>query len=215
MTVDHIFIFSNQAGEEADDLTHFGFTEGSSRIHLGQGTINRKFYFENFFLEVLWVRDEAEIRSETTAATKLWERSQFAINNHSRFGLCFVNTEETDNLFQNSKSYQPNYFPEGMSIDIIPNEDQSQLPWTFRLPYRGKQKKTTEPINHTNGVQQLTKVVFDSADVNLKNQFINEIEKNSFVRFKASHKNHLTLEFDQHRQGKQKEFPELQLTILY
>ncbi len=215
MLVDHIFIFSTQTGKEADDLVRFGFTEGSSRVHSGQGTMNRKFYFENFFLEILWVHDKTEIQNDVTAPTKLWERSQFAINDYSPFGLCFVNTEATDLLFQEAKQYQPNYFPKGMSIDIITNEAQPQLPWTFRLPYRGTQQKTTEPINHINNIQQLTNIVFEVADASLENSFVKTIEKNSYVHFKASHKNHLTLEFDQNKQGKQQEFPALQVTIVY
>ena len=76
-------------------------------------------FFENFFLEVLWVIDETEIRSELTSKTKLWERSQFNKNNFSPFGLCLVNSKMTDKLFEQSQIYQPNYFPKGMSIDII------------------------------------------------------------------------------------------------
>jgi len=72
MEIDHIFIFSKNDGKEADKLVEFGLTEGSNRIHPGQGTTNRKFYFENFFLEVLWVIDETEIRSDLTSKTKLW-----------------------------------------------------------------------------------------------------------------------------------------------
>ncbi|MFK7787387.1 MAG: hypothetical protein AB8B56_19845 [Crocinitomicaceae bacterium] len=39
MEVDHIFIFLDNQGKEADELLEFGFTEGSSRRHPGQGTI--------------------------------------------------------------------------------------------------------------------------------------------------------------------------------
>lgn len=53
--IDHIFIFSNTNGREADDLVSSGLAEGSNRIHKRQGTMNRKFYFENFFLQILWV----------------------------------------------------------------------------------------------------------------------------------------------------------------
>jgi len=215
MLVDHIFIFSNTAGKEADDLVHFGFTEGSNRIHPGQGTVNRKFYVENFFLEILWIHDKAEIKSKTTSITKLWERSQFQKNNCSPFGLCFVNTDDTDALFQDAKKYQPNYFPNGMSIDIITNEYQPQFPWTFRLPYKGAKKKTTEPTQHANNIKQLTRVTFDIAKTKIQNDFTKLIAKNSIVTFKASNSNHLTLEFDKHQQRKRKEFPALQLTILY
>ena len=88
--IDHIFIFSSCEGKEADELVQFGLTEGSSRIHPGQGTMNRKFYFENFFLEILWVYNQAETQSEQTIATKLWERSNFQTNNYSPFGLCLA-----------------------------------------------------------------------------------------------------------------------------
>ncbi len=128
MEIDHIFIFSSNDGKEAEHLVDFGLTEGSSRLHPGQGTTNRKFYFENFFLEILWVVNEEEIQSELTSKTKLWERSQFEKNGHSPFGLCLINSESTDKLFEKSEIYQPNYFPEGMSIDIITNEKHPQFP---------------------------------------------------------------------------------------
>ena len=41
LNIDHIFIFSNKGGKEADELVEFGLTEGSSRLHPGQGTTNR------------------------------------------------------------------------------------------------------------------------------------------------------------------------------
>jgi len=64
MTIDHIFIFTTDFGKIADELIEFGLTEGSGRVHIGQGTTNRKFYFDNFFLEIIWVHNEKEINSE-------------------------------------------------------------------------------------------------------------------------------------------------------
>ena len=197
MEIDHIFIFSNNDGKEADKLVEFGLTEGSNRIHPGQGTTNRKFYFENFFLEVLWVIDEAEIRSDLTSKTKLWERSQFHKNHFSSFGLCFVNSKLTDKLFEQSQIYQPNYFPKGMSIDIITNEKNANLPWTFRLPYRGEKKAHNEP---TNKDEKEFKTYFKSCEN---------------IEFKNGQRNHLTLEFDNKSQKKEMEFNELNLTIKY
>ena len=109
MHIDHIFIFSQNQGQEADELVNFGLTEGSSRVHTGQGTTNRKFYFENFFLEILWVHKEKEIRSEPVATTRLWERSNFESNSLLPFGLCLANTDDTDTIFQGSNRYQPEY----------------------------------------------------------------------------------------------------------
>ncbi len=215
MEVDHIFIFSRNNGEEADDLVDFGLMEGSSRVHPGQGTRNRKFYFGNFFLEVLWVEKESEIRSDLTAPTKLWERSQFEKNGCSPYGLCLVNSTSTDRLFKRSKIYQPDYFPEGMSIDIITNEQHPNLPWTFRLPYRGEKKASNEPIEHPNGMKKLTLVELEAPVNNEEKEFKNYFHSSKTIEFKDGNRTYLTLEFDKESQGKSKEFPELNLTINY
>jgi hypothetical protein len=87
MQVDHIFIFSNNQGREADQLVEFGLMEGSNRIHKGQGTTNCKFYFENFFLEILWVINEEEINQSPALETHLAYRSNCKM---LALGLAFV-----------------------------------------------------------------------------------------------------------------------------
>ena len=160
MDIDHIFIFTNDNGKIADELVLFGLTEGSSRIHVGQGTTNRKFYFDNFFLEILWVHNEAEIRNDLIKPTGLWQRANFKSTNFSPFGLCIVNTDETESLFQNALKYQPAYFPKGLNIEILTNKQKSNLPWTFRLPFKGQKKNETEPTEHECGLKNLTNVEF-------------------------------------------------------
>lgn len=215
MEIDHIFIFSNQGGVEANDLIDFGFTEGSNRRHHGQGTINRKFYFDNFFLEILWVIDEEEIKNTTTAVTKLWERSQFQNNTYSRFGLCFVNTAETDSLFEDSRTYSPAYFPKGMSINMIVNENNPQLPCTFRLPYRGRKNNHNEPIKHKNGIKTLTRAEFEIPEYSIKNSLIKNFYEFDHIKYTSSNRIHLTLEFDHNHKGKKKIFETLNLTLKY
>ncbi|TAE49222.1 MAG: hypothetical protein EAZ89_14430, partial [Bacteroidetes bacterium] len=102
MHIDHIFICTGDNGEVADELVDFGLTEGSSRVHLGQGTTNRKFYFDNFFLEILWVHNEAEITSDQIKPTGLWQRADVTSSAFSPFGLCLVNSDDTEGLFKNA-----------------------------------------------------------------------------------------------------------------
>jgi hypothetical protein len=214
MTPDHIFIFTNDQGKIADQLVEFGLIEGSNRVHAGQGTTNRKFYFENFFLEILWVHNEAEINSELIKPIGLWQRANYRINDFSPFGLCVVNTDETDRLFENAHKYQPSYFPDGMTIDILKNEHQPSLPWTFRLPFKGQKKNETEPINHKNGIKKLTKVDFYISSVNDVN-FMQSFENQQHINFIKSDKVWLKLIFDEGKQGQIKMFETLQLTIEY
>ena len=62
--LDHLFIFAVVGGPEADRLVSLGLTEGSGNVHPGQGTANRRFFFRNTMLELLWVADEREVRGE-------------------------------------------------------------------------------------------------------------------------------------------------------
>ena len=211
MIVDHIFIFSQNQGGDAEELLDFGLAEGSSRIHQGQGTTNRKFYFENFFLEILWVHDTSEIQSPVTSVTGLWERSNFKENNHSPFGLCLDNTGGTEALFQNSQKYQPAYFPEGMHVDFINSKENKDLPWLFRLPMKGPKKPTTEPTNHRLGLKKLTKAEFQLPQISnwAKNC------QSEQIQFKKSGETSLTIEFDRMTRGKEHFFESLPLSIRY
>ena len=62
--IDHLFICSKNDGDEANLIAESGFTEGEGRDHSGQGTTNRRFVFSNFFLEILWIKNQDEIQSD-------------------------------------------------------------------------------------------------------------------------------------------------------
>ncbi len=214
MNIDHIFIFTNDSKKAGDELVNFGLKEGSSRVHAGQGTTNRKFYFDNFFLEILWVHNETEITSEQTKQMGLWQRADFKNNGFSPFGLCISNTENTETLFEKAFKYQPDYFPQGMLIDIIKNEEQSDLPWTFRLPFKGQKKHNNEPTNHPNNVFALTKAVFEYQSV-AENTFLDNLKDQDSIQLTKSSRNWLNLIFDNGKQEKRREFKSLNLTIEY
>jgi hypothetical protein len=214
MDIDHIFIFTESKGKAADQLVSFGLTEGSSRIHKGQGTTNRKFYFENFFLEILWVHDENEMKSDLVKPTGLWQRANYKTNNSSPFGLCIVNTDETDSLFEKSLKYQPEYFPWGLSIDILTNENQPELPWTFRLPFKELKKNEVEPIVHANGIKRLTKAQFVCGNLRA-GSFIESFKNESKIEFIEGSDLKLLLTFDDNIQRQQMQIQELNLTIEY
>ena len=214
MNIHHIFIFTNNEGKVADQLIALGFTEGSNRIHDGQGTRNRTFAFENFYLELLWVHSEEEIKSDLVLPTGLWTRANFKRNNSSPFGLCVNNTEESDPLFNNSFQYQPTYFPAGMPIEILNHNSNFCLPFTFRLPFKqGEQALPTAAI-HKNGIATLTNAEFEFTEVSsgsFPDYFRNEAE----ISFSQTNKIWLTLTFDNAVQRLTKVIDELQLTIHY
>src|SRR5437899_5800140 len=72
--LDHVIICADSDAPEAERLIQFGLREAPPNQHPGQGTANRRFFFANAMIELLWVRDPAEAQSERTRRTLLWER---------------------------------------------------------------------------------------------------------------------------------------------
>jgi hypothetical protein len=214
MNIDHIFIFTDDNGKIADKLVEFGLVEGSNRVHIGQGTANRKFYFENFFLELVWVHNEAEIKSELVKPIGLWQRADYKRNKFSPYGLGFENSEDTNRLFENSFKYQPDYFPKDVTIEFLKNENQPHLPWTFRLPFKGQKNNETEPINHKNGINRLTKAIF-KYKCSISDKYLDNFKNDPIIEFTVSADYGLTLIFDNKEQEKRGVFEDLKLTIEY
>ena len=44
LELDHVFVNTAPGAPEADQLLSFGLVEGSSNVHPGQGTANRRFF---------------------------------------------------------------------------------------------------------------------------------------------------------------------------
>jgi hypothetical protein len=214
MDIDHIFIFTDDKGKVANQLVAFGLTEGGSRVHDGQGTTNRTFVFDNFYLEIVWVHNEQEIKSDNVLPTGLLSRANFKSNLTSPFGLCIDNTDETEELFIGAFKYQPDYFPKGMTIDILNNNSNLCFPLTVRLPFKRDQQKQLKPSNHNNGIKSLTKAEFQFKAVNNKS-YLDYFKSEATIQFLQSDDIWLTLTFDNGNQGLTKKFDELKLTIIY
>lgn len=214
MDIDHIFIFTDDNGKIADKLVEFGLSEGSNRVHKGQGTTNRKFYFENFFLELVWVHNEDEIKSELVKPIRLWQRAEYKRNEFSPYGLGFENSEDTNRIFENSFKYQPHYFPKDMAIEFLDNENQPHLPWTFRLPFKGQKNNEAEPKNHKTGIKKLTKAIFKYKGAQA-DKYLENFKDDPTIEFTVSTDYGLTLIFDNKEQGKRGVFEDLKLIIEY
>lgn len=117
LCLDHIFVCTSAGAPEAQELIDVGFVEGSRNVHPGQGTSNRRFFFEHGFLELLWVHDEPEATSARTGPTRLWERWSLRAAQANPFGICFSPQSEVDlPLPFASWAYEPVYLPKGKRI---------------------------------------------------------------------------------------------------
>ena len=160
--LDHLFILTNIGAPEAERLLDFGLTEGSSNRHPGQGTANRRFFFGNFMLELLWVCDREEARSPAIRPTHLWERWRDRDLGACPFGLALRYDSDLDSPPFTYWNFQPPYLPEGLSIPVANNAAILTEPFLFSISFghhpRDLPASRQEPRQHTAGFHELTRL---------------------------------------------------------
>lgn len=208
MLIDHVFIFVHSK-QDADELVNFGLTEGSGNIHQGAGTANRRFFFENFYLEIIWVENKSEAKNNKEIG--IWERSNYQISGFSRFGLCLKNTRDTDLIFEDSIKWEAVFLSEGEHVDILTSD---KLPWIFRFPINRVKNLSNEPIDHRVKIKRLTNAIFSLQKKELVD-VSGSMESNSIVEFEESPKNTLVLKFDEGETGNTRKFEKLSLEIQF
>ncbi|QKD80938.1 hypothetical protein HPC62_01035 [Thermoleptolyngbya sichuanensis A183] len=87
LELDHIFVCMPSLAADAQRLVEFGLQPGRSRIHAGQGTEDVCFFFDNAYLELLGLHDQAEVRSPLVAPLRLWERLHWQQTGACPFGI--------------------------------------------------------------------------------------------------------------------------------
>jgi hypothetical protein len=130
--VDHVFVCVEVNAPEADLLVSFGITEGEPNVHPGQGTANRRFFFHNTYLELLWVSDPIEAQSEVVGPTQLWSRWSQRRSGASPFGVALrpVRPGSADVPFP-CWEYRPAYLPSPAAIHIAQDVPLSEPFWCF------------------------------------------------------------------------------------
>lgn len=214
MEIDHIFICIKEPEKLSKILIEFGLTEGEPNVHIGQGTANRRFFFQNFGLELLYLNNVEKLLSPLTAPTKLYDRLTNESADTSPFGICFRPSPKAMRIEDYSTwEYFPLSFPKPFKIDVF------NAPFSDPLfEYMGFLTTADKQIHlrrkHSLGVENLTSTIihtpYDALDSDLKQ----DLEKFNIINFETSDTHVLELEFDQHRQGQRNDFrPELPLII--
>ena len=159
LQLDHIFVCVSPNAPEAEFLIEAGLVEGSSNVHPGQGTANRRFFFDCGFLELIWVHDEVEAKSDSTAPTQLWERWAGRAAGSNPFGMCFssANGVRSAPPFE-TRIYQPGYLAKDQGFlfaDRLPLREPEIfiMNWPRNLRAAGN-----EPTSHPLGVTEMLSV---------------------------------------------------------
>jgi hypothetical protein len=159
LELDHVFICCSPGAPEGNALVRLGLNEGSPNTHPGQGTANRRFFFRNAFLELLWVSEPAEARSEQTRRTRLWERWSQRTSSACPFGVVFrpKGANAATAPFA-TWAYYPTYLPSGLAIEFaedVPLEE----PELVYLPFLHRSGPPAhEPTDHSLPIREVCSV---------------------------------------------------------
>lgn len=162
--LDHIFICAAPGAPVADILIDFGLSEGSRNTHTGQGTANRRFFFRNMMLELLWVDDAAEAKAPPARGMRLYERCVRDAANASPFGLALRPASVGDTPASPgfvTWDYRPAYLPEPLCIKAAADTPLTE-PLYFYLHFAQRQDAPenagNEPLEHRRGFREVTAV---------------------------------------------------------
>jgi len=134
--LDHLFVWTSEGAPEAELLIDAGLIEGTPNTHPGQGTSNRRFFFENGFLELIWVHSRKEVESERTRDLHFLERWSGRNSGSCPFGFIFRpdGPEERPPPFA-TWEYHPAYLPENLAILVGKNAERLDEPMLFCMPF--------------------------------------------------------------------------------
>ena len=216
---DHLFICTDRNAPAGELLVSAGLLEGSSNIHPGQGTANRRFFFHNAMLELLWVHSAEEAQSESIARTHLWERWANRTTGACPFGICLrsVSGDRTNTAF-NSWAYRPPYLPDTLSIAVGTNSDNLQEPLLFQTPF-GKRPdrfaaQKRQPLKHPLNVHEITRVEFASPVTDRPSLELQAAIDTQQIELRVGNEYCMELGFDGEQQGWQQDFrPHLPLLL--
>lgn len=209
--VDHLFIWTGIGAYEGEGLVSFGLVEGTSNAHPGQGTTNRRFFFHNAMLELLWVHDPEEAKSELIRPTRLWERWTHRNDGVCPFGICLRPALGSgDTVAFSSWAYHPPYLPKTMSIEVGTNSAVLTEPWLFQTPFGQRPDQypaeKSQPLDHGTGLREITRVELVSPAANHVSPELQAVVNTKQIKLRVGAEYCMEIGFDGEVQGQQVDF---------
>jgi len=209
MQLDHFFILTKALAPEAELLRDLGMMEGTSNDHRGQGTANRRFFFSNTALELLYVRDEQEAKEGPGRRLRLLERASNP--DASPFGLVMRCEGAAERPPFAGWRYQPLYFDPGVSFLVAGNSERLHEPLCICLPddrpSRSPQVRSKSPFTEVTELRVHVPVVKPSSVL----KAMSEVER---IRIEINSPHLLEIAFGHESEGTRRDFrPILPLVV--
>lgn len=219
MELDHVFIRASVGAPEAALLRALGLSEGSANTHPGQGTANRRFFFRNAFIELLWIADEAEVASAASRRTQLHERLGGAAKDAPPFGICFRPSPGETGVPFAAWEYTPIYLPPGMKVDVAVDTPLMEPMWFFLAGATSPEAAPAahrQPLGHAIGVGAISALTITVPGAHAWSPAAQTAMETGEVTLARGDCHLLEVEFDQGKTGRLHDFrPALPLVFRY
>lgn len=229
---DHIFVWVSPGAPEAAALQKLGLhTDGRVHKHAGQGTSSVGFFFENAYLELIWV-DEPEVarRKSQELGTDMLARAAWRQTGASPFGLGLHRLAAGGgDLPFPTKMYRADWMEAGTFISVAESSADPREPFYFVVPdylavlpaERLKQLLDSRPeyrknFTHPLGLRRLTGVKIISNQPGKFSETTSLISKNGVAVVERGKSPRAELTFDGGARGKSLDVrPTLPLILKY
>jgi hypothetical protein len=210
--LDHLFFCVSPGAPEGEHLLRFGWCEGPPNVHTGQGTANRRFFFRNAMLELLWVENPLEAQSEQTAPTRLWERWCERRSGACPFGIIVRPADEEAAAAPfPGVQYRPAWVAPGWEVHL--SEAGLQEPMWVYMPFLRRVDQERRFVAHPNGACDVTRLTLTTpvpwrspaAAAMVENAVLSTVEGPEYL---------VTIEFDHGLRQEARDFqPHLPLVV--
>lgn len=203
--LDHLLVCTGRGAPEGDELVRFGLREGPPNRHPGQGTACRRFPFKNAMIELIWVEDESEARSEETRRTMLWERWSQRDRGVCPFGVCVRPAGDGSGEAAPfpAWAYKPSYLPDPLAMEIG-DAGVDEPMWVY-LGFMRRADRERHFAGHPAGVREISGLTLTSSAM-VSSATAEAMLANGVLSTRTGERYLLEVELDGGRSGRMKDF---------
>lgn len=237
LEVDHFNIWVKNPKTAKEKLTDIGFTsvpDSLSKIHKGQGTTGRYFYFLNSYLELIFVYDQNELEENNNKNKDLdfTTRANFDKNGASPFGIALkIKDYNVEKIPFEKVRYHQDWMDDNASIYSAKNSKTNIKEPSIFVVYPEIESDRFETLadlknipeeysiwrtffKHPNGAKKITAITITSTDLDLATKTMKAINGIDNLTVKNGPEHLMELFFDNNVQGKTIDLrPELPLIV--
>ncbi|WP_256105957.1 VOC family protein [Streptomyces sp. ODS05-4] len=165
---DHLVLFvksERDASAAVTVLEDAGYCAGSSNKHPGQGTANRRVFFDNAYLEFLFPTNLHVVASPAIARTGIAQRFRYGCP----FGVGLREMSD-GNLPFPTWEFGPHYLPDSARIRMASCSSDAWQPLLFTISFEARpDHDAREPLEHAAGRTSIGEALITSPGMNSSN----------------------------------------------